>query len=176
MGASLGIGSGTHTSSVYGKSLAEDLGLLLELAADALRRPTFPLEQVERLRGEMLTRLAMRDNNTRARADHRGRIVGHDPLGPAFPQREGQRGQVHRPDVHRHAGLVCRTQEGGRGHGQSPPAPRHGEDPAARPRRAEPDPGAGPVSPDLAPAPGHRDVAVPELDQRLVILRPHRDA
>jgi zinc protease len=69
VGASLGISSGTHTSSVYGKSLAEDLSLLLEMAADALRRPTFPPEQVERLRGELLTRLAMRDNNTRVRAD-----------------------------------------------------------------------------------------------------------
>src|SRR5688500_13997210 len=69
LGASLGISSGTHTTSVYGKGLAEDLGLLLELAAEALRRPTFPPEQVERLRGELLTRMGMRDNNTRVRAD-----------------------------------------------------------------------------------------------------------
>lgn len=69
VGASVGISSSTHTTSVYGKSLAEDLGLVLELAADALRRPIFPPEQVERLRGESLTRMAMRDNNTRARAD-----------------------------------------------------------------------------------------------------------
>ncbi len=69
VGASVGLASGTHTTSVYGKSLAEDLGLVLELAADALRRPTFPPEQVERLRGENVTRMAMRDNNTRVRAD-----------------------------------------------------------------------------------------------------------
>jgi zinc protease len=69
VGASLGISGGTHTTGAYGKSLAEDLGLLLELAADALRRPTFPAEQVERLRGELLTRLAIRANSTRARAE-----------------------------------------------------------------------------------------------------------
>jgi zinc protease len=69
VGASLGMSAGTHTSGFYGKSLAEDLPLLMELAADALRRPTFPAEQVERLRGELLTRLAIRANNTRARAE-----------------------------------------------------------------------------------------------------------
>lgn len=69
VGASLSVSSGTHTSGFYGKALAEDLGLLLELASDALRRPTFPDDQVERLRGEYLTRLAMRANQTRARAE-----------------------------------------------------------------------------------------------------------
>ncbi len=69
VGASLSLSSGSHTSGFYGKALAEDLGLLLELASDALRRPTFPEDQVERLRGEILTRLAMRASQTRARAD-----------------------------------------------------------------------------------------------------------
>lgn len=69
VGASLSVSSGTHTSGFYGKALAEDMGLLLELASDALRRPTFPEEQVERLRGEILTRLGMRANQTRARAE-----------------------------------------------------------------------------------------------------------
>lgn len=68
-GASLGMSGGTHTSGFSGKSLAEDLSLLLDIAADALRRPTFPEEQVERLRGEILTRLAIRDDDTRSRAD-----------------------------------------------------------------------------------------------------------
>ena len=69
VGASLSVSSGTHTSGFSGKSLAEDLGLLLELSADALRRPTFPEDQVERLRGELLTRMAVRDNSTHARAE-----------------------------------------------------------------------------------------------------------
>ena len=69
VGASLSVSGGTHTSGFYGKSLAEDLPLILELAADALRRPTFPEDQVERLRNELLTRMAIRDNNTRARAE-----------------------------------------------------------------------------------------------------------
>ncbi len=68
VGASLSVSGGTHTSGFYGKSLAEDLDLILGLAADALRRPTFPPEQVERLRGEILTRLNIQANDTRSRA------------------------------------------------------------------------------------------------------------
>jgi zinc protease len=69
VGASLSVSGGTHTSGFYAKSLAEDLPLMLELAADALRRPAFPEEQVERLRGELLTRMAIRANSPRARAE-----------------------------------------------------------------------------------------------------------
>lgn len=69
VGASLGFSSGTHTAGFHGKALAEDLGLLLRIATDALRRPTFPAEQIERLRGERMTHLAIRANNTYARAD-----------------------------------------------------------------------------------------------------------
>ncbi len=80
VGASLSVSSGTHTSGFYGKALAEDLGLLLGLASDALRRPTFPEDQVERLRGEIVTRLTMRANQTRARAEEaffEAAYVGH---------------------------------------------------------------------------------------------------
>ena len=68
-GASLGMSGDTHTSGFSGKSLAEDLSLLLDIAADALRHPTFPEQQVERLRGEMLTRLAIQANDTHSRAE-----------------------------------------------------------------------------------------------------------
>jgi zinc protease len=69
VGARLGISGGTHLSGFSGKSLAEDLPLLLDIASDALRRPTFPEEPVERLRSEILTRLAIRANDTYSRAD-----------------------------------------------------------------------------------------------------------
>lgn len=64
IGARLSIHGGTHTSGFGGKSLAEDLDLLLSLAANALRRPTFPPEHVERLRGEIMTGLAIRVHDT----------------------------------------------------------------------------------------------------------------
>jgi zinc protease len=67
-GASLGIGAGKHTTTFQGKALAEDLGLLLDTLLEALRRPTFPSDEVRRLRGEKLTALAIRDQDTGARA------------------------------------------------------------------------------------------------------------
>lgn len=68
VGASLSLSSGTHTSGFYAKSLSEDLDLMLGLAADALRRPVFPEHEIERLRGEILTRLQITANDTRDRA------------------------------------------------------------------------------------------------------------
>jgi len=68
IGARLTINGGTHTSGFGGKSLAEDLDLMLSLAADALRRPTFPPEHVEKLRGEIMTGLAIRAHDTGAMA------------------------------------------------------------------------------------------------------------
>lgn len=64
VGASLGISGATHTSGFHGKSLAEDLDLLLGTLADSLCRPTFPPDHVEKLRGEKLTRLAILANDT----------------------------------------------------------------------------------------------------------------
>ena len=65
IGASLGFNGGTHTAGFGGRSLAEDLGLLLDLLNEALRRPTFPAGQVERLRAQLLTGLALRAQDTR---------------------------------------------------------------------------------------------------------------
>lgn len=66
IGANLGVGGGTHFASFRGKSLAEDLNTLLDLLSDVLREPEFPQAPVEQLKGEKLTTLAMRDQNTRS--------------------------------------------------------------------------------------------------------------
>lgn len=63
-GASLGFDGGTHTTGFGGKALAEDLDLLLSLLAEALRQPTFPSDQIEKLRARMLTGLAIRAQDT----------------------------------------------------------------------------------------------------------------
>jgi zinc protease len=69
VGASLSVSGGTHTSGFYAKCLAEDLDMILGLASDAVRRPAFPEDEVERLRGEILTRLKIHANDTRSRAN-----------------------------------------------------------------------------------------------------------
>jgi zinc protease len=68
IGASLGFSAGTHLVSFSGKALVEDLDLLLSLLSEALRQPTFPEEQVERLRAQWLTSLAIRSQNTAEQA------------------------------------------------------------------------------------------------------------
>ncbi|MFU8771402.1 MAG: M16 family metallopeptidase [Anaerolineales bacterium] len=63
-GASLQFEGATHTTSFNGRALAEDLDLLLELCAESLRQPVFPTDQVERLRAQILTGLAIRAQDT----------------------------------------------------------------------------------------------------------------
>lgn len=64
VGASLQISSGTHTTGFGGQALAEDLEILLHLLADSLRQPAFPPDQVERLRAQLLTNLAILAQDT----------------------------------------------------------------------------------------------------------------
>ncbi|MEW6716942.1 MAG: pitrilysin family protein [Chloroflexota bacterium] len=63
-GASLGFSCGTHTTGFSGKALVEDLPLLLDLLHSALCNPTFPDDQIEKLRAQLLTALALRAQNT----------------------------------------------------------------------------------------------------------------
>src|SRR5262245_15941486 len=62
--ASLGFSSGVHTSGFNGRSLAEDLPLLLNLLCESLINPTFPKSEVEKLRAQLLTGLAIRAQDT----------------------------------------------------------------------------------------------------------------
>jgi zinc protease len=68
IGASLSFAAGNHSTAFGGKCLAEDLMVLLDLLADGLRNASFPSNEIERLRSERLTGLAIRDQDTRARA------------------------------------------------------------------------------------------------------------
>lgn len=68
IGADLGVGSGTHRISFNGKALAEDLSVLIDVLNDVLRYPTFPEQQVERLRGEAITWLQYQQQDTRRQA------------------------------------------------------------------------------------------------------------
>ncbi len=63
-GASLGLSSGAHTTGFSGRALVEDLPLLMDLLAEAIRMPMFPQRQVEKLRAQLLTGLAIRAQDT----------------------------------------------------------------------------------------------------------------
>jgi len=81
-GASLSLSAGRHSVGFGGKSLAEDLPLLLGLLAEALRRPTFPPLYVERLRGQLLTAIKIREQDTRYVAAQEFRRLAYPPDHP----------------------------------------------------------------------------------------------
>ncbi|MCC6443354.1 MAG: insulinase family protein, partial [Armatimonadetes bacterium] len=71
VGASISFGSGREDSSFYGKCLSGEFERVLEALGDCLQNPSFASEEIEPLRGEILTRLRERDNNTRSVAERR---------------------------------------------------------------------------------------------------------
>lgn len=90
IGASLGIGSGVHNVNFGGKSLAEDLPILLDLLSDTLRYPAFPVDQVERLRGEVLTGLKIRAQDTRSVANEAFRKMTYPEAHPYSRSTSGE--------------------------------------------------------------------------------------
>jgi zinc protease len=64
VGATLGFSAGTNTAGFSGRALVEDLPLLFELLSEALRQPVFPADELERLRAQLLTGLAIRAQDT----------------------------------------------------------------------------------------------------------------
>jgi zinc protease len=63
-GASLGFGASVHNTGFGGRCLVEDLPLLFSLFSEALRTPSFPEDQVERLRDQILTSLSIQAQDT----------------------------------------------------------------------------------------------------------------
>ncbi|MBP9041149.1 MAG: insulinase family protein, partial [Anaerolineaceae bacterium] len=60
----LGFGASVHNTNFGGRALAEDLPLLLSTLSDCLRNPTFPKPQMDRLKAQILTGLAIRAQDT----------------------------------------------------------------------------------------------------------------
>ena len=91
IGADISLSSGVHRTSFYGKALAEDLSTLVDVFADVVRHPTFPDSHVERLRGELITGLQYRSQDTRYRANR----AFHETLYPAtHPYHYSVRGSI----------------------------------------------------------------------------------
>jgi zinc protease len=83
IGASFGIDGGRHSSGFGAKGLAEDLWTLLDIIADVLRNPTFPAEEIEKVRGEIMTDFQIRAHDTRRLAglEFRALMYPNHPYG-----------------------------------------------------------------------------------------------
>jgi zinc protease len=68
VGAAVSVDAGLNASGFGAKSLAESLPLVIDILADVIQQPTFPPAEVEKQRGEILTDLEERANNTRRMA------------------------------------------------------------------------------------------------------------
>jgi zinc protease len=68
VGATVDVSSGINVTSFGAKSLAEDLPLVADILADVLQHPAFVESEMEKQRGEVLTDLQERANNTRRMA------------------------------------------------------------------------------------------------------------
>lgn len=68
VGASLGFGSSIQSTSFGGKSLIEDLPLLIKTLSEAIRWPKFPPVQLKILLSQMITGLQIREQDTAERA------------------------------------------------------------------------------------------------------------
>lgn len=82
VGASIGISCGRHMTTFGGKSLAEDFDLLVELLLASLCSPTFPVEEVERVRGQIITGLKELEDSPRGMAQRHFRRLLYGPDHP----------------------------------------------------------------------------------------------
>ena len=69
VGAGLSFGSGRHITQFSAQCLVEEVDLILDLLAQALRAPLFPEAQIEQVRGLILTGLQIRADDTHQMAN-----------------------------------------------------------------------------------------------------------
>jgi len=69
LGASFHFTAGVHTLSFSAKCLADDFDVIISLLADCLQDPTFPIDEIEHVRGEELTDIKEREHDTRYVSD-----------------------------------------------------------------------------------------------------------
>jgi len=74
LGASLSMGGSAHTISFRAKCISRHWPAVAGVLVELLRRPSFPQDELERARGQLLTTLRELDDSTRVVA---GRELGH---------------------------------------------------------------------------------------------------
>lgn len=96
VGADIGFSSGRHTLGFDAKCLAEDAPHVLGRVAEMLAIPAFDEQQVERLRGQILTAIQQRDSNTRRRAGAAFRRLAYGSDHPYGREKDGTTESIQR--------------------------------------------------------------------------------
>ncbi|MBI2941391.1 MAG: insulinase family protein [Chloroflexi bacterium] len=94
LGASISVEGHLHTASVSLRCLREDFPRMLDLLAELLRYPTFPVEQIEKLRGQVLAHIREQHNDTRSMAVKRFAELTYPPGHPYHYWRTGDEATV----------------------------------------------------------------------------------
>jgi zinc protease len=81
-GCSVHAGGGPHHSGFSGRALIEDLPLVLDILADMLMHPTFPANEIEKLRGQFLMWLRESEEETQTQASRALRAMLYPPAHP----------------------------------------------------------------------------------------------
>ncbi len=89
-GMSFSLGAGMETLGFSGKSLIEDFDRLLDIASDVLLHPTFPKDEVEKLRNQIITDLKEAEQDTQHVAYRDFRELCYPPLHPFHRLSEGR--------------------------------------------------------------------------------------
>lgn len=115
LGASLGTGVGAEASDGSIKCLSADGDLVMAYLADALLRPDFPTEQVDLVRGQMLSALRQMRDSTRAEAERLMREAifpaGH-PMHASSIGDEDSLAAIDRATLVTYHSLAFRPEEG----------------------------------------------------------------
>ena len=82
VGASIRVGAGGHTAGFVGKALTEDADLLMDIVSDVLLAPSFPEDEMRKLRGEVLADLREMEDDTGHVASRLFRELLYPPSHP----------------------------------------------------------------------------------------------
>jgi zinc protease len=82
MGAGLSVDVGYALTSVSIKCLSGDFPRAMQILGELVRRPSLPSDELERLRGQVLTDLKEMDDNTRVMAERTWRELGYPTTHP----------------------------------------------------------------------------------------------
>ncbi len=82
MGAGLSVDVGYALVVVSIKCLSGDFNRAMEIMSELVRRPTFPADELERLKGQVLTDLKEMDDNTRVVAERTWRELAYPAAHP----------------------------------------------------------------------------------------------
>ncbi len=108
MGAALAVLPGLEAVTVTGRALAEDVPTYLDLAAEVLTAPAFPSDEVEKVRGELLTGLRVHEMDTRYAAERAFRRLTFPPGDPHAEPPDGEAAVMKSVDAHALAAFHAR--------------------------------------------------------------------